>query len=62
MIPVSKDIIINEIDESKKVDEIKKVENKTKRFSRKNRKTTKFKILIRPENYDFFFKSKNTKL
>lgn len=53
LISASESIVINRLDNNSKI----RSKIKVKRFSKKVQKITKYKIFIRPENYDFSFKS-----
>lgn len=61
LITASKSIFIDRVDRDSKVNETKSF-NRTKYFYGRNQKIAKSKIIIRPENYNFLFKSKNKKL
>lgn len=63
MISASKSIIIDRINRANKDDRVKSFENgakhsknKVKCSCKKNRKTTKSKILVMPKNHDYFSK------
>lgn len=56
MILIGNNIVIDWITRGSKIDRAKNSENKAKLSSEKNRKMTKFKILIKPKNHDFSFK------